>query len=32
MGERKLGCYEGGGDDNSVVLKFLLAVKQSLPN
>jgi hypothetical protein len=32
MGERKLGCYEGGGDDNSVLLKFLLAAKQSSPN
>jgi hypothetical protein len=25
MDERKLGCYEGGGGDNSVLLKFLLA-------
>jgi hypothetical protein len=32
MGDRKLGCYEGGGDDNSVLLKFLLAAEQSSPN
>jgi hypothetical protein len=27
MSEQKLGCYEGGGDDNSVLFKFLLAAK-----
>jgi hypothetical protein len=32
MDERKLGRYEGGGDDNSVLLNFLLAAKPSTPN